>query len=281
MEKKLKYPELEQGNYVVQTEAEIAEARRQAELQEKRAKRDRDMAILGDIANLVSKGAAMHGGAWKMNKDESMAAQGNAKLRALQESNSKQLAEYAKMRMNAADADRKERNAQKVAEYNAEVEQYKRDLEAEKYAKEQERKDKQDALKEAETASTIAKNQASTNYYNSGGRSGKEKNMRYLGDWTFDFDNAAEVDEAYAKMVQADPSKAVTETSYLFPNGKVVKNPSTQQKRDALTNGGMTKEPKKNGTVAPARRAAMESWSAENVAEDWVPEEDEIIDYKP
>lgn len=35
---------------------------------------------------------------------------------------------------------------------------------------EQERKDKQDALKAAETASTIAKNQAYTNYYNSGGK---------------------------------------------------------------------------------------------------------------
>lgn len=35
---------------------------------------------------------------------------------------------------------------------------------------EQERKDKQDALKEAETASTIAKNQAYANYYNSGGK---------------------------------------------------------------------------------------------------------------
>ena len=39
-----------------------------------------------------------------------------------------------------------------------------------RYAKEQERKDKQDALKEAETASTIAKNQAYIDYYNSGGK---------------------------------------------------------------------------------------------------------------
>ena len=46
-----------------------------------------------------------------------------------------------------------------------------KDAAAEKRAdKEQERKDKQDALKEAETASTIAKNQAYANYYNSGGK---------------------------------------------------------------------------------------------------------------
>lgn len=172
MEKKLKYPELEQGNYEAQAEAQIAEARRQAELQEKRAKRDRDMAVLGDIANLVSKGAAMHGGAWKINKDEPMAAQGNAKLRALQESNSKQLVEYAKMRMNAADADRKERNAQKVAEYNAGVEQHKRDVEAQKYANEQAYKARKEAREVAESTAKIARDEAYANYYNNGGRSG-------------------------------------------------------------------------------------------------------------
>lgn len=238
MEKKLKYPELEQGNYEAQTEAVIKQSKDLADAQEKRAKRDRDMAIFGDIASLVSKGAAMHGGAWKMNKDESMAAQGNAKLRALQESNSKQLVEYAKMRMNAADADRKERNAQKVAEYNAGVEQYKRDLEAEKYAKEQERKDRQEARQTAESISKI-------NYYNNGGRStGKAKNMRYLNGWGFNLDSGAEVAEAYARMVQADPDKAVKKYSLVARDFVAVPNPNSQQMIDALVKGGITKEPR-------------------------------------
>ena len=137
MEKKLKYPELEQNNYVAQVEAETAEAKKRAEQLEKQAKWDRDMALWGDMASLAAKGAAMHGGAWKINKDESAAAKGNEKLRALQKENAAQLAAYAKQEVAARDAARKERNTQKLAQYNAEVEQYKRDLEAEKSARAQ------------------------------------------------------------------------------------------------------------------------------------------------
>lgn len=127
MEKKLKYPELEQDNYVAQTEAEIAEAKKRAEQLEKQAKWDRDMALWGDMANLAAKGAAMHGGAWKINKDESAAAKGNERLRALQKENAAQLAAYAKQEVAARDAARKERNTQKLAQYNAEVEMQKRE----------------------------------------------------------------------------------------------------------------------------------------------------------
>lgn len=257
MEKKLIYPEhpeLEQGNYEAQTEAQIAESKRLAELQERRAKRDRDMAILGDIANMVSKGAAMHGGAWKVNKDEPMAAKGNEKLRALQESNSKQLAEYAKMRLAAKDADRKERNAAAVAKYNADVNAYKSAVEAERYAKEEDRRAKV-------ADSEIEKNKAYRAYYENGGSgnksAGKAKNIRYLGDWEFDFDSAAEVDEAYARMVQADSGKAVQEYDTVAMTEKPVANPSTAQKRDALVRGGITKEKPQNGVVdntPPSRR---------------------------
>ena len=134
MEKKLKYPELEQDNYVAQVEAETVEAKKRAEQLEKQAKWDRDMALWGDMASLAAKGAAMHGGAWKINKDESAAAKGNERLRALQKENAAQLAAYAKQEVAARDAARKERNTQKLARYNAEVELYKRDLEAEKRA---------------------------------------------------------------------------------------------------------------------------------------------------
>ena len=125
MEKKLKYPELEQDNYVAQVEAETAEAKKRAERLEKQAKWDRDMALWGDMANLAAKGAAMHGGAWKINKDESAAAKGNERLRALQKENVAQLAAYAKQEVAARDAARKERNTQKLAKYNAELEAYK------------------------------------------------------------------------------------------------------------------------------------------------------------
>lgn len=258
MEKKLKYPELEQGNYEAQTEAIIKQSKDMADTQEKRAKRDRDMAIFGDIANLVSKGAAMHGGAWKMNKDESMAAQGNAKLRALQESNSKQLVEYAKMRMNAADADRKERNAQKVAEYNAGVEQHKRDVEAQKYANEQAYKAREEARKIEESEARINRDKAYADFYNNGkptktgGGSSKEKNMRYLNGWGFDIDSAVDVDEAYYKLISSNPEFKVTEDRSIAEGGgeKLVKNPNTAQKRAKLIESGLvSREPKKTASV--------------------------------
>lgn len=268
MEKKLKYPELEQDNYVAQVEAETAEAKKRAEQLEKQAKWDRDMALWGDMANLAAKGAAMHGGAWKINKDESAAAKGNERLRALQKENAAQLAAYAKQEVAARDAARKERNAQKLAQYNAE-------LEAEKYAKEQERKDKQDALKAAETASTIAKNEAYTNYYNNGGR----------------------------RTAGGGSGASNTPMPITFPNGRV-KTFSKADNGDNWVNvayeeavaAGMPRLMRERtdafgdiityeATSLAERKAYMERWSAENAknntVEDWTPEEDEIIDYEP
>lgn len=129
-EKKLEhplYPELEADNYEAEVKAEAAEAKKRAKQLEKQAKWDRDMALWGDMASLAAKGAAMHGGAWKINKDEPAAAKGNERLRVLQKENAAQLAQYAKQEVAARDAARKERNARAVAKYNAEVEAYKRE----------------------------------------------------------------------------------------------------------------------------------------------------------
>jgi hypothetical protein len=253
--KKPVYPTLEEGTYAEDVERGIAEAEKKAAEIERQAKRDRDMALIGDMAHLVSQGAAMHGGAWKIGQAQNEGAKGNERLRQLREKNAAQTAAFAKERAALMETKRKEENAQKLAKYNAELEQYKRDLEAEKYAKEQERKDRQEALKEAETASTIAKNQASTNYYNSGGRSGKEKNMRYLGDWGFDIDSAVDVDEAYYKLISSNPEFKVTEDRSIAEGGgeKLVKNPNTAQKRAKLIESGLiSREPKK---TAPAKKA--------------------------
>lgn len=253
-------PEMETGNYVEQTEAQIAQAQKYAAEQERRAKRERDMAILSDIANLVTKGAAMHGGAWKIDREEAKSAIGNEKLRALRESNSKQLAEYARLRMAAQDAQRKERNAEKKAVYDAAVDKAKLEASiAERNARLQETKEHNDAMEaiakqNADTKETVANQNADTKAPNKKGGNGKtttgdsKKEIRYIDGWAFNINSPAEVDEAYAKMVQADPSKAVKKQSLVSPEGEVVNNPSTAQKRDALTKGGMTKEapPKSN-----------------------------------
>lgn len=243
-------PVMETGNYVEQTEEQIAQAQKSAAEQERRAKRDRDMAILSDIANLVTKGAAMHGGAWKIDKEEARSAVANEKLRALRESNSKLLAEYARRRIEAADADRKDRNAEKKAVYDAAVDKAKLEASiAERNAKLQEVEEHNDAMEAIAKQNADTRKKEADNKGKGGGKSttggsgsGKVKNMRYIGDWGFDFDSAAEVDEAYAIMVQADPSKAAKKMDE-FGDLVFNDNPNTAQKRDALTKGGMTATP--------------------------------------
>lgn len=245
MEKKPKYPELEQDNYVAQVEAETAEAKKRAEQLEKQAKWDRDMALIGDMAHLVSQGAAMHGGAWRIGQTQNEGAKGNERLRVLREKNAAQTAAFAKERAALMEAKRKEQNAQKLAQYNAELEAY-------KYNKEQERKDKLDALKEAETASTIEKNQAYADYYNSGGKNtsggggtanflkvtmpdGTVKNFqkKELGDnW---------INNAYEAAVKAGMPRLM------------------RKKSDGL--GGYDEY---EDTSLAGRKAAIEAWSAEN-----------------
>lgn len=143
MEKKYPiYPTLEQGTYSEELEKSYNEAEERARKQEEKARADRDIALIGDMAHLFSQSAAMHGGAWKVDKTNSTAAAGNEKLRALQERNIAQTAQFAKERAALRDAKRKEENAAKVAQYNAEVEQYKRNLDEERRAEDVAHRDK-------------------------------------------------------------------------------------------------------------------------------------------
>lgn len=217
-EKKIIYPErpvLERGRYMEDAEAQIAASQRLAELQERKAKRERDMAIFSDIANLVTKGAAVAGGAWKIDKEEAKSAKENERLRALRDSNSKQLAEYAKLRMAAADAQRKDSNAAALAMYNADVDAYKHALEQGKYAKDQERKDK---IADSE----IKKNEAYANYYNNGGKGTTPKSSA-SGGKGIDLVNddgtrtkLADAHAAYAEIIKRDPRYKIQKEVKLY-----------------------------------------------------------------
>ena len=195
------YPALDEGTYAEDVERGIAEAEKKAAEIERQAKRDRDMALIGDMAHLVSQGAAMHGGAWKIGQTQNEGAKGNERLRVLREKNAAQTAAFAKERAALMETKRKEQNAQKLAQHNAELEAY-------KYEKEQERKDRQEARQQAETDSTIAKNLAYANYYNSGGSgggSGVNRDVYLLNDdgtkKVFRHaDNANNIQAAYAEL---------------------------------------------------------------------------------
>lgn len=121
------FPVFEENSYEKDADALAEAERKRTERMEKKARRDRDMAIIGDLAGLFAQGAAMHGGAYMTGRTESATAQANERLRKIQESNSKQLAEYARQQMVARDNARKERNAMKKAQYDAQVQQAKLD----------------------------------------------------------------------------------------------------------------------------------------------------------
>ena len=255
-------PKMEKGNYVEQTDAQIAQAQKYAAEQERRAKRDRDMAILSDIANLATKGAAMHGGAWKIDKEEARSAVANEKLRALRESNSKLLAEYARRRMEAADAARKERNAEKKAEYDAAVDKAKWEADEDyRNARLKEEESYHNALLGIQGArEERLKNQGGGN-----GSGNKEKMIRYINGMAFDYNDDKAVVYAYSKMVQADPGKIITE-EFVTSRGKkvekAVSNPSVNQMRRALVNGGMTATPPKKNAVSGANKGKTAGFSS-------------------
>ena len=279
MEKKKQplYPELEVDNYEAQAQAEIAEAEKKAAEIERQAKRDRDMALIGDMAHLVSQGAAMHGGAWKIGQMQNEGAKGNERLRVLREKNAAQTAAFAKDRAALMEAKRKEQNAQKLARYNAEVEAYK----AEKYAKEQERKDRQEAR---QTAESIAK----INYYNNGGRrttggSGVNRDVYLINDdgtkKVFKHaDNANNIQAAYAEL----PSGFKVQKEVKLYDEDDMGRPVLRIDAEGMP---VTKSVENTKPTLGEMRQAIEEYNARaldnNTVEDWIPEEDEIIDYEP
>lgn len=276
--KRPEYPALDEGTYAEDVERGIAEAEKKAAEIERQAKRDRDMALIGDMAHLVSQGAAIHGGAWKIGQTQNEGAKGNERLRALREKNAAQTAAFAKERAALREAKRKEQNAQKLAQYNAEVEAYKSDLEAEKYAKEQERKDRQEARQTAESTAKI-------NYYNNGGRrttggggtsvnrdvylvndDGTKKVFKYA-------DSPNNVRDAYVWLYTNYPEYAVMRNELVYEEGRIGakvpkvnaegnkvykpvidENPTVQEINQKFAEFN-ARELKKAETVAPAKKA--------------------------
>ena len=280
---KIQYPEYEVSNKNAELEAERKAAENRMREQEDKARRDRDMAIFGDVANLFAQGAALHVGGKNIEKTPSAAATGNERLRKLQEGNSKQLAEYARQQIEARDAERKERNAQKLAQYNAEVEQYKRDLEAEKYAKEQKRKDEQEKRQVAESVARIKKEEAMAEFYKNGGNKsagGSSVNRDVFivkDDGTKEYfrhaDDANNVQAAYARLPKEyRVVMAVPRTETIRGRKVYVKDSEGKQVYDYMEDLDASLEQK---------RQAISDYNNRELIEDWTPEEDEIIDYEP
>lgn len=106
----------ETPNFVAAQEKLAEEGEKRMELEEWRAKRDRDAAILGDIARLASQAYAKSGGAWKIDKTTPQTAEANERLRVLREKNAAQLEAYRKGLMAARQAEAADRQKRNVVE---------------------------------------------------------------------------------------------------------------------------------------------------------------------
>lgn len=273
----IKYPELKESTMSAELDAEQAAAEKRMREQERKARHDRDMAIFGDIANLFAQGAALHAGGKNVGRMQPATEVANERLRRLQESNSKQIAEYARQQIAARENKRKEDNAAMLARYNAE-------LEADKYNKEQERKDRQEERQAAESDARIKKEEAYADYYNSGGKktsgggSSVNRDVYLMNDdgtkKVFKYaDSPNNIRDAYVWLYTNYPEYAVTRNELVYEEDRrgvkvpkldakgnkvyepvIDKYPTEQEMKQKFAEFN-ARELKKDGTVAPAKKA--------------------------
>lgn len=273
------YPTLDEGTYAEDVERGIAEAEKKAAEIERQAKRDRDMALIGDMAHLVSQGAAMHGGAWKIGQTQNKGANGNERLRVLREKNAAQTAAFAKERAALMEAKRKEQNAQKLARYNAELEAY-------KSAQAQANADRDFAEKERHNKE-IEKNQRAREQrlaaQGGGGGSSVNRDVYLVNDdgtkKVFKHsENANNIQAAYAEL----PSRFKAQKEVKLYDEDDMGKPVLRIDAEGVP---VTKLVENTKPTLGEMRQAIENYNArelkKDVVEDWMPEEDEIIDYEP
>lgn len=94
-----------------------AKAEEEAVKAENRARRQRDAAILGDLAKLGAQVYAKKGGAYMLQPFESQTAVANERLRALHDRNAAMAVEFAKRRAEAREKDRKDANDRAYLNY--------------------------------------------------------------------------------------------------------------------------------------------------------------------
>lgn len=271
--KRPEYPTLDEGTYAEDVERGIMEAEKKAAEIERQAKRDRDMALIGDMAHLVSQGAAMHGGAWKIGQTQNEGAKGNERLRVLREKNAAQTAAFAKERAALMEAKRKEQNAQKLAQYNAELEAY-------KSAQTQANADRDfdEKVQHNRKMEKIAEAKEQRLAAQGGGGSSVNRDVYLINDdGTKEYfkhaDDANNVQAAYARLpMEYKVKKAVPRTETIRGRKVYVKDSEGKQVYDYMVDLDASLEQK---------RQAISDYNNRELVEDWTPEEDEIIDYEP
>lgn len=268
------YPVLEESTYTEDIEKGIADAERKAAEIERQAKRDRDMALIGDMAHLVAQGAAMHGGAWKIGQTQSEGAKGNERLRVLREKNAAQAAAFAKERAALREAKRKEENARKLAAYNAERDAYKEAMaqaNADRTFKATEEYREKQLKLQKEREERLKKQGGSGSGVNRDvyllNDDGTKENFKHA-------DYANNVQAAYAKL--PEEYKVKKEVNLYEKDDQERSTLRIDEKGMPVTQWVVNPKP-----TLDEKKQAIENYNARDLVEDWAPEEDEIIDYEP
>lgn len=141
------------GNFVEAEKEYQKRAMENAENRMKRARRQRNAALLSDLANVFMQSSAKRGGVWKIDKMQSESAEANERMNALYLDRSKQAERFAERMMQAKQKDREEENAigryQTEREEKAALEKAKADAQQKRHEEKMEaEKAKADALEE-------------------------------------------------------------------------------------------------------------------------------------
>lgn len=143
--------------YLGEVNRRAADAEKRAEQDRKRAVRQRNAAILGDLAKLGAQMYAKAGGAWKIDAFTPATEKANDKLAALRERHAAEVAAFAKERAAARQAQIADNNARMKLETSLAEADLDRKIKAAEKAAERDYKDKLLGIRQTE-ADTAAKN---------------------------------------------------------------------------------------------------------------------------
>lgn len=144
-------------DFVGAVESQTKAAEKRAEQDRKRARRERNAAILGDLAKLGAQMYAKNGGAWKIDPFTPATEKANDKLAALRERHAAEVAAFARQRAAAKQAQIADNNARMKLEASLAEADLDRRIKAAEKAADIEYKNKLLGIRQTE-ADTAAKN---------------------------------------------------------------------------------------------------------------------------
>ena len=129
-------------DFVGAVESQAKAAEKRADQDRKRARRERNIAILGDLAKLGAQMYAKNGGAWKIDPFTPATEKANGRLAALKERHAAEVAAFARQRAAAKQAQIADNNARMKLEASLAEADLDRRIKAAEKAADREQKDK-------------------------------------------------------------------------------------------------------------------------------------------